>query len=267
MVMHWTFQSPVFASFIDNANNSATLGLTPVDNSDVGSFSVTISVFDGEFTASETFNIVVTEPPPNAQPQLGSITNPTLLVGDSDSILIQATDVDGNSLNFSSIGLPTFASLTDHGDGSATLDLNPGLADGGSYIVSVIVSDGSLDDSQSFVISVETPASSFWLVYSETSDRSGNIPLKDAAITGDLFARLTPETSNINQVFYFLDGSSTAFKTESFAPYDLLGGGTSARAFVTTNLSNGLHTIRTRVTFNDGSSTLDFDTSFNLANN
>ncbi|MBA1330549.1 hypothetical protein QQ73_05025, partial [Candidatus Endoriftia persephone str. Guaymas] len=68
---------------------------------DVGTHSLTVSVSDGELEVSETFDIIVNEPPPNVTPVLGVIGNQNLQAGDGTTLLIVASDANGDPLSFS----------------------------------------------------------------------------------------------------------------------------------------------------------------------
>ncbi len=74
------------------------------------------------------------------------------------------------------------------------------------------------------------------------------MPLAEAVVVGDLYARLLPEDGSIEQVRFYLDGSGSVLKTERRAPYDLQGGSSSAaNPFDTTDLADGAHTLRSLV--------------------
>ena len=79
-------------------------------------------------------------------------------MGETHDVTISASDADGDPLSFSSIFLPSFASLRDNGDGTATLRLAPTLFDVGSYPGVVLnVSDGIGFDSETITITVTGP--------------------------------------------------------------------------------------------------------------
>lgn len=80
----------------------------------------------------------------NQAPILNTIGNQTVTEEQSANIGITASDADNDGLAFSTSGLPSFASLTDHGNGSATLDINPAIGDAGTYPVTVSVEDDGL---------------------------------------------------------------------------------------------------------------------------
>jgi uncharacterized protein YfaS (alpha-2-macroglobulin family) len=91
----------------------------------------------------------------NTPPVLDAIGDQTMAESDTVDVGISATDADGDSLTFTLSGEPSFATLTDHGDGTATLTLTPGFDDAGSYAgVTVTVSDSVDSDSETFTITV-----------------------------------------------------------------------------------------------------------------
>jgi hypothetical protein len=92
---------------------------------------------------------------PNRPPVLATIGDQSLGEGATLDVGITATDSDGDSLSFSITAEPPFATLVDHGDGSATLSLAPGFDDAGEYPgVTVTVSDSVDSDFEMFTITV-----------------------------------------------------------------------------------------------------------------
>jgi len=68
---------------------------------------------------------------------------------------ISATDAEEDPLTCTLSGEPSFATLLDQGDGTATLSLAPGFSDAGVYPgVTVTVSDSTDSDSETFTITV-----------------------------------------------------------------------------------------------------------------
>jgi subtilisin family serine protease len=91
----------------------------------------------------------------NHAPVLSDIGNQAIAEGAVKDITLSATDQDGNNLTFSASNLPAFASLTDHGNGSATLHLTPSYTDSGTHEnITFSVSDGSLSDTETITITV-----------------------------------------------------------------------------------------------------------------
>lgn len=259
---------PSFVGLTDNSNGTATItGLAGA--SSVGQHSLTVVVSDGELTDTETFTLTITEPViENQAPVLAVIGAQSIETESTLNLNFSATDPDGNTgLVMQITNAPAFVSFSDLGNGSASFAASPSASDTGSFNITISVTDGELTDSETFQLLVEAPATHpYSLVYSMSSDRSGQIPLEGATVSGDLYGRLLPETGDIASVLYYLDGSTSAFKTEYSAPYDLNGGSSTARAYDTSLLSDGLHTVRAVITLDSGE-TVVFDTTFIVANN
>ena len=90
---------------------------------------------------------------PNRGPEIQAVSDFVLEQGASLSLTLLASDPDGDSLSFSSVGLPSFVSFTDHGNNSATL-LFDGDQSEGSYPIRVVASDGVSDVIREFTVTV-----------------------------------------------------------------------------------------------------------------
>lgn len=101
-------------------------------------------------------------------------------------------------------------------------------------------------------------AHAFELNVSSNPDRSNALLLSGAEIQSDAYIFLSPET-NIKQARFYLDTTdattSTPNQTENRAPYDFAGtnADSSAMAFDTTTLSDGIHFVFASITLNDDS--------------
>ena len=96
----------------------------------------------------------------NQAPVLAPIGNQTVAEGQTSNVNVSATDADGNDtdLRFSISGNPTWATLTDNLDGTATLALTPQPGDAGTYPdVIITVTDGTDDDTETINITVNSP--------------------------------------------------------------------------------------------------------------
>jgi hypothetical protein len=96
----------------------------------------------------------------NQAPVLAQIGNQPVNEGQSASINLSATNPDGDTQTFSATGLPGFATLTDHSNDTATLDIDPLSGDAGTYTVTIRVTDNglpALEDSETFDIIVSAP--------------------------------------------------------------------------------------------------------------
>jgi len=132
-----------------------------------GVFPTTVTVTDNGAPAemdSQVFNIFTTTID-QQPPQLAFISNQTVAVDAELIVGLSATDADQNTLTFSTDNLPGFCALTDNGDKTGDITCNPTGGDGGSYVITVSVTDDGtpwvagtnsepLSDSQDFEIVV-----------------------------------------------------------------------------------------------------------------
>ena len=96
------------------------------------------SGFTEEWTATIT---VVGE---NDAPVIDPVTGPTLTEGTTSSVALAATDPDGDPLIYSlAEGAPSFVSIADAGDGTATLAVAPESGTAGTHEVTVNVADNA----------------------------------------------------------------------------------------------------------------------------
>ena len=125
---------------------------TPTEAQGPGSYPVTVIVSDGLAQDSEAITVTVSEG--NQAPVLDGIGNKAVNEGSALSFTATASDVDvpAQTLTFSlGPGYPTGASITSGGAFTWT----PTEAQGpGSYPVTVIVSDGSAQDSELITVTV-----------------------------------------------------------------------------------------------------------------
>ncbi|MCD6400346.1 MAG: DUF11 domain-containing protein, partial [Anaerolineales bacterium] len=119
--------------------------------------SVDEDVSEANNTASVNFTVINVPPAFTSTPVL-SATAETLY-----TYSIAAEDHNGDSLTITATTLPAWLTLTDHGDGTASLSGTPTNADVGDHDVALRVTDsGGLFDTQTFTISV---ASKQYLIY------------------------------------------------------------------------------------------------------
>ena len=131
--------------------NNGTISWTPAT---AGSFDVTVEVSDGELSDVQTFTITVSEPEPiNQSPIIASIPVTYVIIGETYTYTIEATDPDGDTLTYSLTTDPSTDMTIDENNG--TISWTPATA--GSFDVTVEVSDGELSDVQTFTITVSEP--------------------------------------------------------------------------------------------------------------
>lgn len=147
---------PAWLGLTDNGSGSAVLDGSP-SNADVGDHRVELRVTDsGGLTDSQVFTITVANV--NDSPTFTSAPVMTAMENALYTYAILADDPDlvhGDILTITTVTLPGWLELEDHGDGKAALSGTPSDADVGDHGVSIRVFDsGGLSDTQSFSITV-----------------------------------------------------------------------------------------------------------------
>lgn len=132
---------PAFATFTNTSNGVANLQLSP-SAANQGDYTFNVIASDGNGGSTTlTFTVTVNS---NYVPVVANTGNITVSEGSNANTALSATDQDGNaSLVFSLVSPPPFASVTNNGNGSATLSLQPGFAAAGTYPLTVNVTDGA----------------------------------------------------------------------------------------------------------------------------
>jgi len=152
---------PAFGSFTDNHNGTGTIRFAP-DFTHAGIYP------DIEVTAQDTSTPPLTDKRSfqltvfnvNRPPKLEPIAFDSFTIdeGANFGLSLRASDPDNDSLRFSVQNLPGFGTLTDNGDGTATLRFTPGNNDSGTYPnIQVVVTDNgtpNLSDSDVFELIV-----------------------------------------------------------------------------------------------------------------
>ncbi|MFH1843685.1 MAG: DUF1349 domain-containing protein [bacterium] len=99
--------------------------------------------------------VIPEDPDPMVAPVLASIGNQSLFEGESLSVLVSATDLNSDDITLEATNLPGFASFTDYGNGTGSLDLDPLSGDSGDYDITVTATDPcALFDDETFTVSV-----------------------------------------------------------------------------------------------------------------
>ncbi|TNF22656.1 MAG: hypothetical protein EP329_28365, partial [Deltaproteobacteria bacterium] len=159
-------------------------------------------------------------------PSLGALADAFAAQDTSQYLAVTASDLDtpGAGLSFGLVG-PSFATLSDNGNGSATIALAPVEADIGTHTATVSVSDGIFVDEATFAITVTPP-----------SQGPGNpvavILVRDApGGVGNLVGDLTLVVGE-SDTFYaagydsnldYIGDTSVVWSTGGSLPYELAG--------------------------------------------
>lgn len=141
---------PSWATFVDNGDGTGTLTGTPETTSSLG-FQIKLSVSDGMFSTIQTFRIKVSA---NSAPEFTSEPILTNLQNTVYTYNITAVDAESETLVITATTLPSWAILTDNGDGTAVLSGTPAEANSPGYNVVLKVTDGHGFDNQDFMIDV-----------------------------------------------------------------------------------------------------------------
>jgi hypothetical protein len=112
-----------------------------------GVYNVTFTTSDGQAQDSETITVTVANV--NRKPEMESIGGKQVNENFSLTFSVNATDPDGDSVNYSASGLPSGASFS-----SGTFSWTPSFTQAGTYVVTFVASDGSLSDTEQVTITV-----------------------------------------------------------------------------------------------------------------
>ncbi len=134
--------------------------------------------------------------------------NLTVDSGASQTIQVQASDVDGNPLTLSASNLPVFATFTDNHNGIATLSLSPQAANAGQFAITVTVSDGDamgsgiinvtvvapiipLPTAPSNLIATPISSSGIYLTWNDNSDNETGFEISSDNISVEIGGHIT----------------------------------------------------------------------------
>jgi Ca2+-binding RTX toxin-like protein len=146
---------PSWLTLTDNEDGTATLSGTPT-NANAGTPSITLHVSDGSETIDQTFTLTVTAV--NNTPGLAPWAPTTTIVsGAAFNKIVNATDPDGDPITITAVSKPEWLTVTDNGNGTATLSGTPAAVYGGSNPVILRVSDGQATSDMGYQIEVAVP--------------------------------------------------------------------------------------------------------------
>jgi hypothetical protein len=142
---------PSGVTFTDNGNGTAALAGTP-DTGTAGSYPITITASNGmspDANQSFTLNVASTA----FAPSITSAASTTFQLGSAGSFTVTTTGEPTAAVSESG-ALPSGVTLTDNGDGTATLAGTPTAQ--GTYPITITATNGvSPDASQSFTLTVD----------------------------------------------------------------------------------------------------------------
>ncbi|MCK5781931.1 MAG: T9SS type A sorting domain-containing protein [Flavobacteriales bacterium] len=142
----------------DNADGTASIDIASTVSVSVND-NITITISDGSLGTDEIISIEVVAPEANEPPVLASIGNIVTEFGTAKSVDISATDANvADVLTFSISGNPTGVDLVDNGDRTAKINISSTIAEGDYSGIEIMVSDGSLNDTETIMVKITAPA-------------------------------------------------------------------------------------------------------------
>lgn len=139
---------------------------------------------------------------PNTASVSGITIDSTYSTVDTTQLTVDSgvTTIGGTGLSFSATALPGFVTLSDNGDGTGSLQINPGNADAGSYTVTVRVTDTAvtgLTDEKTFTITVNPTVNSSASLSASMTAAPANVNLAFEGVS-DWAAWGNPDVSAFN---------------------------------------------------------------------
>ncbi len=153
---------PTNATFVDAHNGTGSFSFTP-SYTQAGTYNIWFIASDGQAADSELVAITVSNL--NRPPVLATIGSQTVAEGSVLSLLVSASDPDGDAMVMSTGTLPANANFVDGGSGQGTLTFAPSYLQAGIYNVWFRVFDPAMaGDSELVQITVtDTPQNALWL--------------------------------------------------------------------------------------------------------
>ena len=197
---------PAGISLIDNGDGTAYLVVS--DSVKAGTYdAIVVTVTDGTDEDSETISISVL----NDAPVLITFRSQAVVkatVGIASNIVVNASDINDDALIYIISGNPRFVTLSDNGDGTATLKISAESTAGTYSNIVITVSDGKASESKTISIVVENSSiddsnqSMSFVIYPQpVSNSSFTIQLNDVDVT-----------SNYELTIFDLSGKSVLVK-------------------------------------------------------
>ena len=226
---------PAWLTLTDNGDGTATLEGTPAE-ADVGDHAISLMVSDGADSAAQDFTITVAAAGSgNTPPAFTSTAVQAAMEGQPYTYDVTAEDADGDPLAFAAPALPGWLQLTDHGDGSATLEGTPDGADVGEHDITIAVSDGTDTAAQDFTITVAAAGSG------NTQPAFTSTPVTDATEDEAYTYEVTAEDADGDPV------ELTAPTLPDWLSFDDNGDGTGTLSGTPGDADVGEHTVALRV--------------------
>ena len=224
---------PPGVSFTDNHNGTGTLSGTPTT---AGTYAVALSAANAYGTAQQTLTITVQQPP-----AITSAGSATFTVGTAGSFSVTTTGSPTAKITESG-SLPSGVTLTDNGNGTATLAGTPATGTSASYPITITAANGvGSHATQSFTLTVNAaPTAPAITSASSTAFTVGTAGSFSVTTTGSPTAKITKSGTLPSGVTLTDNGNGTA--TLAGTP----AAGTSGNYPITITAANGVGTNATQ---------------------
>jgi predicted esterase len=149
----------------------------------------------------------------NGIPVITDISNRSARYGVSTVIPVSATDTDGDPLSFTAENLPGFGSLTDNGNNTASLTLNPSGTDLGTYNgIRIIVHDthGGADTTSFNLVINDNFDPVITDIPDYTLDEKGTVSINLSATDQNAADQLTWSVTNLPDAYTLTPGANGA---------------------------------------------------------
>ncbi len=135
--------------------NSSTGKITwATDKDDMGDYSFTVNVSDGQANISSNISFTIADDPDyveNYPPVLSPLNEVSADEGTLVTFTAQASDQNGDTITYSLSGAPSGMQIN---SSTGTVTWSTDYSDAGSYTITVIASDGLLSDSQQVAVTI-----------------------------------------------------------------------------------------------------------------
>ena len=147
-----------YATLTPTGEGKANLVFNPDADVDPVVTNITITASSGDLTATETFTLTITAPAVDSPPVIESVTpgSLSLAAGASGMVEVRASDSDaGQTPSISVSTQPSIFSITDRGDGTATITfMNPGTFPSGTFPVPIRATSGGITVEFTFMLTL-----------------------------------------------------------------------------------------------------------------
>jgi subtilisin family serine protease len=149
-------------SSMPSIDSNGKLTFTTANNAN-GTSSVRVRLRDsggtlnGGIDSSSEVSFTISVTPVNDAPTIVINGNGELSPDSTSIIVITASDIDGESPAISLQNLPSFTTVTNTGNGTATITCQPTKIDTGNFTITIIANDGFISSDTNYNLHVQTP--------------------------------------------------------------------------------------------------------------